>query len=177
MRYVPPMNIVQSKKEVIQEAKQQMSKIAEDLYALPRNPIADTTNFIVTSTTIDVQKIDDKRFKERNELLIMAIDKFSALSNLEPEDQTLTTLIWQDMIYAIKFGYYDRAERKALELLRVYNESRGRGGLYSSQLITTREELIAKHRLEESERKKKGLGSFMYKKPQQSTQEMEMHQQ
>jgi hypothetical protein len=168
MRYIPPTNIIQSQKELRSEAKQKISDIVDNVYNLPRNPISDTTNFIVTSTTIDVQKIDDKRFKARNELLIMAIDKFSALSNLNPSDQTLTTLIWQDMIYAIKFGYDGRAERKALELIRVYNESRGRGGEFSRQLITTREELIAKHKMEETERQKKGLLGFMYKKPQPS---------
>lgn len=160
--------MTEAKKDAVkQEAKQKAVSLVDDIYNLPRNPISDTTSFIVKSTTVDTARLNDPRFRERNELLILAIDMFSALSNLKPEDQTLTTLIWQDMLYAIKFGYWNRAERKALELIRVYNESRGREGEFSRQLITTREELIARHKIDEKETKKKGFLGF--KKPQHET--------
>ena len=169
MKYTPKVTILQSE-TVTQQKQREIIKKAEksmdDLYNLPRNPVSDTTSFIVKSTTIDTDKLLDKRFKERNELLILAIDLFSAMSNLDVEDQTLSQLIWQDMKYAIKFGYFKRAETKALELIRLYNESRGRKGKFSMQLITTREELIARHKKDEEESKRKGFWGFTKKQPQ-----------
>jgi hypothetical protein len=162
MKYIPSVNIIQQQQD--EQEKQQIKKrigdAMDDLYNLPRNPVSDTTSFIVKSTSIDTNKLEDKRFRSRNELFILATDMFSALSNLEDVDQTLTQLIWQDMKFALRFGFMRRAETKALELIRVYNESRGRKGRFSTQLITTREELIAKHNREQEQTRKRGFLGF-----------------
>lgn len=163
MKYIPSFNIISSRVEdqTKTEVKQRINDAVDELYNLPRNPISDTTAFIVKSTTIDLQKMQDPRFKIRNELLILAVDMFPALSNLEPVDQALTQKIWTNMICGIRRGYMNYAERKALELIRIYNESRGRKGEFSRQLITTREELVARHRTDEAASRKRGLLGFM----------------
>ena len=163
MKYIPNFSIVAAKQEDEnkQQIKQRINDTVDEIYNLPRNPISDTTSFIVKSTTIDTQKMSDLRFKTRNELLILAVDMFPALANLKPEDQALTQKMWTNMMCGIRRGYMNYAEHKALELIRFYNESRGREGKFSQQLITTREELVAKHRTEESESKKRGLLGFM----------------
>jgi hypothetical protein len=165
MKWTPSFKIepIGSEEPQKRELKQKMVSMVDDIYNLPRSPVSDTTRFIVESTSVDTNKLADPRFKMRNELFILAIDKFSALSNLKPVDQTITQLIWQDLLFAIKFGYWKRAERKALELIRFYNESRGREGKFSGQLITTREELVAESKKTEEESKKKGFWSL--KKP------------
>jgi hypothetical protein len=156
--------------QVLQVRADEMNKAVEQMYNLPRNPISDTTNFIVTATTVDTAKMDN-RFDDRNSLFLLAIDKFSALAALNPLDQSLRTLIWQDMLYGIKFEFWDRAERKALEIIQLYNETRGQAGPYnfSEQLITTREVLISKHKAELEDAKKAGTWNWFRKKqpPQQ----------
>jgi len=170
MRYIPPVTFKQHADNIKGEQtviRQKIDQTLNSYYDIPRNPVSDTTNFIVVSTTIDSQKIEDERFKIRNELFLLATDKFSALAALTNEDQALTTLMWQDLLYSIKFQFWDRAERKAIEIIRVYNESRGREGQYnfSEQLITQREILISKHKQEQEEQKKKGFfGNIMTKK-------------
>lgn len=172
MKYTPKVSILLSEKytqQKKQELVDRIDKTEKELYNLPMNPISDTTSFIVKSTTIDTDKLADKRFKERNESYILAIDLFSALSNLEPEDQQQSQLTWIDLKNAKKKGFKRREEEKALEIIRLYNESRGRKGKFSMQLITTREELIARHKKEEEESKKKGFWGFSKKQqPQQS---------
>lgn len=171
MKYIPSYNIISSGRDdvVKQELKEKMSSIVEDLYNLPRNPISDTTSFIVKSTTIDTSKISDNRFRERNELLILVADMFPALSNLKPEDQALLQTMRNTLKCALRRGYYTLAEQKALDIITFYNESRGRDMRFSQQLITTREELIAKHKTEESQTKKKGFLGFMRPKEEQQT--------
>jgi hypothetical protein len=149
-----------------------MNRAVEQVYNLPRNPISDHTSFIVTSTTVDTSKMD-QRFNERNGLFLLAVDKFTALSALEPYDEILLEYIWQDMFYAQKFEFWDRAERKAIEIIKYCNMSRGRAGPYnfSEQLITTKEVLVSKHKQEMEESKRKGSLDFLRKK-QQPQQEM-----
>ena len=168
MRYIPNVTYNQQKKEAIQvlTAKtEEMNRAVEQIYNLPRNPVSDHTNFIVTSTTIDTSKMDE-RFDDRNALLLLAIDKFTALSALNSYDETLLEYIWQDMIYATKFEFWDRAERKAMEIIKYCNMSRGRAGPYnfSEQLITTKEVLVSKHKQEIEEAKKAGTMSWFRKR-------------
>ena len=165
MKYTPNISIKQEEKQdlVKQQAKKQLSDAMDTLLNLPRNPVSDTTNFIVQSTTVDLSGISDIKFKEQMELYLLVINKFSALSNLTDSDQTLTRLLWQDLKYALKFGFQTRAKVKALELIHLYNESRGRNGKFSAQLITTREELIAKHMKDEDKKEKKGFWGFKQK--------------
>lgn len=177
MRYIPNVTYNMQKKDAIQVLAgktEEMNRAVEQVYNLPRNPISDHTSFIVTATTVDTSKMD-VRFNDRNNLFLLAIDKFSALAALNPLDQSLRTLIWQDMLYAIKFEFWDRAERKALEIIQLYNESRGQAGPYnfSEQLITTREILISKHKQELEEAKKAGSLSWFRKKQPQAPMEQQ----
>jgi hypothetical protein len=70
------------------------------------------------------------------------------------------------MFYAQKFEFWDRAERKAIEIIKYCNMSRGRAGPYnfSEQLITTKEVLVSKHKQEIEEAKRKGSLDFLRKK-------------
>lgn len=167
MKYIPKFNIVPlaSEEPAKRELKQKMVGLVDDIYNLPRNPISDTTSFIVKSTTIDLSDIEDPKFKREMELQILSINKFAALSNLNSKDETLLEHMWQDLKFAIKFGYQKRAKTKCLEIIRLYNQSRGREGKFSMQLITTREELIARHKKDEEESKKKGF--FGFRKPKE----------
>ena len=177
MRYIPSVTYSQQKKDVVQIAqnkKEELGRAVDMMYNLPRNPISDTTNFIVTATTIDTSKMDS-RFDERNALKLLAIDKFSALAALEPIDESILTYLWQDLKYAISFEFWDRAEDKALEIDNLLNLSRGRAGLYnfSEQLITQREVLISKHKQETEEAKRAGIGNW-FRKRQSTPQETQM---
>lgn len=168
MKYQPSFTIekAQQKEQELkkEQVKQVVGKAVDEIYNLPRNPVSDTTSFIVKSTTIDLNDIEDPKFKEQMQLFILTINKFSALANLSPIDETLLEHIWLDLVYAVKFNFQKRAKRKALEMIRVYNQSRGRKGMFSAQLITTREELVATHKRAEAESKKAGFLGFS--KPQ-----------
>jgi hypothetical protein len=170
LRWIPNVTTNQINKEAIQtlaNKTEEMNRAVEQVYNLPRNPISDHTSFIVTSTTIDTSKMD-QRFNDRNGLFLLAVDKFTALSALEPYDEMLLEYIWQDMFYAQKFEFWDRAERKAIEILKYCNMSRGRAGPYNfgEQLITTKEILVSKHKQEIEEAKRKGSLDFLRKKQQ-----------
>ena len=168
LRYIPNVTYNQQHKD----ATQILMNKAEDMYSavkqmndLPRNPISDHTNFIVTSTTVDTSKMDE-RFDARNNLKLLAIDKFPALAALDPMDEAILQFMWIDLKYAIKFEFWDRAEDKALEIINVYNTSRGRAGQYNfgEQLITTKEILVSKHKQEIEEAKRQGLGLNPFRK-------------
>lgn len=146
-----------------EEKKEVIKQYVDDIYSIPRHPISDTTQFILSSTTIDKQGLKDPRFAERFEDEILSIDKFSSLSNIDMIDEKLTRLIWMDIIFAKRMGMNDRAKRKALEIVRIYNESRGRAGFFQSALITQRQELLAKQ--QEEEKKRRGLSFFKRKEP------------
>lgn len=152
---------LQRQEQKREELKEGIKQATEELYDLPRHPVSDTTQFIVASTTIDTQKLKDPRFKENFENEIMSIDKFAPLSNIDLIDQLHTRLIWMDMIFAKRMGMKERFQRKSLEIIRLYNESRGRGGRFQDALITTRQELIARHKEDEQKKSKWG---FMRKK-------------
>lgn len=169
MRYTPNFTVTQIKKnekEILKQKTEELNRAVNQLYTMPITPVSDHTNFIVTATTIDTNKMD-QRFDDRNSLFLLAVDKFSALAAMQPSDEALRTLIWQDMLYAIKFGFWDRAERKAIEIIQLYNETRGRAGPYnfSEQMITTKEVLVSKHKQELEEAKRKGSWGFMRKRP------------
>jgi hypothetical protein len=169
MRYIPSFTVSQIKKDkedILVHKANELNNAVDQLFNMPVSPISDHTNFLVTATTIDTNKMD-KRFNDRNALFLLAVDKFSALAALQPTDEALRTLIWQDMLYAIKFDFWNRAERKAIEIIQLYNETRGRAGVYnfSEQMITTKQVLISKHKQELEEAKRKGSWGFMRKRP------------
>ena len=141
-----------------EEKKEAVKQYVEDIYNIPRHPISDTSQFIVASTTIDKQTLKDPLFAERFEDEILSIDKFAPLSQIDALDQQYTRLIWMDMIFAKRMGMTDRAKRKALEIVRIYNESRGRD-VFSRKLLS----LSAKNYLLVRNRKKKHVkvGSFL----------------
>jgi len=134
--------------------------------------VSDLSNFIVTSTTIDLNKMSPERkvrFIEDHIEEMLAIDKFSALANTDKLDQLRTKLLWLDVKFSKQYkDMYDmrrRAENKTLEILHVYNESRGFCGGFQNALITTRQELSSKIEQEEQRRRKGLLGGFMRKEP------------
>lgn len=177
MRYIPSVTYQQNKKDFAQTAqnkKEELTRAVDMMYTLPRNPISDTTSFIITSTTIDTSKMDN-RFDSRNALKLLAIDKFSSLAALQPIDESILTYLWQDLKYAINFEFWDRAEDKALEIDNLLCLSRGRAGQYnfSEQLITQREVLISKHKQEVEESKKAGINNW-FRRRQSTPQETQM---
>lgn len=171
MQWNPDFRIVREQENT---TKDDLKNAIDQLYELPRNPISDTTQFIVQSTTIDSQKITDPRFKRDFETEMMTIDKFSALSNIDLTDQMLTRLIRKDMQFAKKFGMTDRYRRMALEIIAIYNESRGRGGFFQEAMITQKQELTQKYK-EEQEQKKRSW--FSRKKDEQNEQYQQVQQQ
>lgn len=156
------------------EKREMMKQAIDEVYDIPRHPVSDTTQFIISSTTIDKQKLHDPRFSEQFENEILSIDKFAPLSNIDEIDMQLTRLIWMDIIFAKRMGMDDRAKRKSLEIVRLYNESRGRTGFFQKALITQRQELMA--RQEQNEQQNKGRLGFFRRKPQPSEQMMQMQQ-
>jgi hypothetical protein len=167
MRWQPNFTIQQQEQDQNKKAEA-IHQAIDDLTA-PRHPISDTSQFIVTSTTIDTQKIIDPRFKERWENEIMSIDKLAPLSNIDLTDQLLTRLIWMDVVFARRMGMTERAQRKTLEILRLYNESRGRDGFFQRAMITQRQELLARQQQEEQQRKS-WLSRFRHKTNPQEQQ-------
>jgi len=153
-----------------EQIREELKQAIDDTYDIPRHPVSDTTQFIVSSTTIDTQKLKDPRFTEKFENEILSIDKFAPLSNVDALDQQLTRLIWMDIIFAKRMGMEDRAKRKSLEIVRLYNESRGRGGFFQEALITQRQELLA--RQQQEEQKRKGWDIFKHKRPPEQQQMM-----
>lgn len=171
MMWKPSFTLIQDK-EKKEEQKERLHEEIDELYEAPRHPISDTTQFIVSSTTIDSQKIQDPRFKQEFENEILSIDKFAPLSNIDLTDQLLTRLIWMDMVFAKRMGMTNRARRKSLEILRLYNESRGRGGFFQDAMITQKQIITAKHQQEQAKRR----WNFMRKKePQQTSEEMRQY--
>jgi len=148
----PSVNIIQEPSD--DEKQEMLKKAVDDVYNIPRHPVSDTSQFIVSSTTIDKQTLKDPRFVEKFENEILSIDKFAPLSQIDTIDQQYTRLIWMDIIFAKRMGMEDRAKRKALEIVRLYNESRGREGFFQKALITQRQELLARQEQEEKQRKK-----------------------
>ena len=165
MMYKPKFNIHHEKQDR-EEIRETLKQGIDEIYNIPTNPVSDTTQFIISSTTIDTHKLrSENRFTENFENEILSIDKFAPLSNIDLTDQLLTRLIWMDMVFAKRMGMTERAQRKSLEIVRLYNESRGRGGFFQDAMITQRQELIAKQQKEEEKRKR--LGFFKKKQPQE----------
>ena len=100
MQWNPDFRITRQPEQV---DKEDIKNAIDQLYDIPRNPISDTTQFIVQSTTIDSQKITDPKFKRDFETEMLTIDKFAALSNIDLTDQMLTRLMRKDMQFAKKF--------------------------------------------------------------------------
>lgn len=172
MKYTREFNINPYKQQDTErtEYRQKAVEMADKIYDLPRNPTSDVTNFIIKSTTVDRNKISDNKIKSRNEIYLMVTDMFPALSNITESDQALTRYLWQDIMWSLKFGFVNRAWRKGIELIHFYNETRGINNVFSNQLITTREILLAKQRTEEERNKKRNIFGFMKGKPEEETE-------
>ena len=171
MIWRPDFTIMQKEETAKKELKQELEKVVDNVYNIPRNPISDTTDFIVTSTTLDTNVIDDPEFKKdfQNELLV--INKFPALSNIDDLDRILTRFKWMDMEMSKQMGLKNRPREKALEIAWHYNESRGLDFGFQKALITQRQEINSRQQSEPQEYKKGFWGSFRTKKEVQPIQE------
>ena len=177
MIWRPDFTIQQREDTAKRELKEKVMGVIDESYNIPRNPISDTTDFIVSSTTLDTtQMVDEQKFKNDHENELLIINKFPALSNIDDVDRVLTRLKWTDMQFCKQMGLTHRATEKALEIAWHYNESRGLDFGFQRALITQRQEINAKSYNEPSEYKKGFLSSLRRNKEVQPIQQQEQQQ-
>ena len=177
MIWRPDFMIQQKEETAKKEIKAKLGDIIDETYNIPRNPISDTTDFIVTSTTLDTtQMANETKFKEDHENELLIINKFPALSNIDDVDRVLTRLKWTDMQFCKQMGLEHRATEKALEIAWHYNESRGLDFGFQRALITQRQEINAKSYNEPQEYKKGFLSYLRRNKEVQPIERQEQQQ-
>jgi len=117
--------------------------------------ISDNTAFMRWSTEFEkTEGLTDNNFLQRFMYKIIAINKFSALSNLtNPRQIKLIRCRANNADLAWDAELFDTALSNSLDTVNDYQMSRGVGGFFQNALITQKKEWLDKSRNEE----KKGI--------------------
>jgi hypothetical protein len=136
---------------------------------LKQGYVSDNTIFMRWSTEFETKEnISDNDFMARNNLLIMALDKFPALAFYDdPRLLRLRKRKLNNAILAHNAGLMDTCEETILSTIDDVQTSRGWHGNYSKALITQRHELDSQERTE-PQKKAKWFNRFIGgKEPEQ----------